>query len=371
MSKQQDIHGRVADNSAAIERLELIINSEIRQADNRRRRNPTLGITKGQGSSGLYPAKADSPNVYPFRFIDAEFNEFPGAQPQTVEERQEDSIFFGATNTDLYLPEDTIVWVLLDNDRYWLMPDPGEADPDCQLFCFIPGGSEAGDDAVDSINGIIQKDIGTVGRSTDPPLYDFTPYSDNYFQTTFEALGVFYGADFTFSMNVKPRTLSTERNFLYSSNGWELYITASDDDKPSRFEIGFSDSNPTSFKLTSSTTLETGTTYKLGARWDFVKKEFTLTVDDEHTTLGTGGLEILDSKDFNVSFGRSINYTDDLLDGEVAYFKWYCSRFTDTEIEAEDGVCGCCSADGSESGPAGIASTEKQKSDLESLSKIN
>jgi len=245
----------------------------------------------------------------------------------------------------------------------------GAIDPSL-LWCFTPGTSEAGDDAIDSIQGIRILDIGDVGRAAGPK-YDFAGYASGvYFNSRYRRLGLDFNADFTFTVNVDVDVLGVNENKIFSTNAWELYITGSGDSNPSVFEVGVTNENPTSFKITDNTALSIDTTFQVSVRWDFENKTMTLRVAGNETEQNIT-LPLLDSKDFEVAFGRDIDYTADSLDGQVGYFKWYCRLLSDAEVDAEDGDCGFCSSDGSESGTAAIESSEEQRSALFSLSTVN
>jgi len=79
MTKQQEAHGRILDLERQVDGLASIVESVIRESDNRISRNPTLGITaKKEGQT--YPTEAEKPNVYPFKFLDSTFKEVAGKQ---------------------------------------------------------------------------------------------------------------------------------------------------------------------------------------------------------------------------------------------------------------------------------------------------
>jgi len=256
-----------------------------------------------------------------------------------------------------------------DSGRWEILSLTDEDDP-CLLWCFVPGTSVPGDDAIDSVQGLKALDIGLVGRFAGPK-YDFSAYNNTYFNTTYRNLGLHFDEDFTFTCTVNPDILGVDRNFIFSTNALELYITGSGDTNPTKFEVGWTDSDPTSFKTTDLTTVvNVGQTYKISVRWNFVDKAIELRVDG-NSSFGSTADPLLDSTQDNVAFGRSIDYTDDELDGQVEYFKWYCSLLTDEQVDAETSSCGCCAEGGSDGGTGGSSAAKEQRSELYSLSRGN
>lgn len=131
-------------------------------------RNPRLARTT---SIGTYPTRADARNCWEIVFVDATFTDEAGVQPLTITNRRANSPWAVAHNVynDPFIPEDTLIMVWRDNNRWWFeyedpiqiavlqgtLTEGGSVDVKVQLpgGGNVPGGAVPAYDKLGVMNG--------------------------------------------------------------------------------------------------------------------------------------------------------------------------------------------------------------------------
>lgn len=100
-------------------------------------RNPRWAVTCKKDTGSSYPAEEDQPNTYWIKFLDSTYSETEGDQTPSDTERQTE----GATLAHYrdrepyqYIPEGTVVLVLFDHGRWWILGPAPSGKAECITF---------------------------------------------------------------------------------------------------------------------------------------------------------------------------------------------------------------------------------------------
>lgn len=91
-------------------------------------------LARTVATSGGYPTEESTPSVYPIVFLDGSYTETPGLQTPTLTAHSASDQRVGYSLSTGYIPENSLVAVWRQNNRYWIVPAVGSTPTNVSII---------------------------------------------------------------------------------------------------------------------------------------------------------------------------------------------------------------------------------------------